>query len=634
MARYAFDIETNGLLDSMDRIHSLVLTDVDTGETFSADPRMGGKYIEDAVRQLMDADQVIGHNIIKFDIPAIQLIYPWFTIDEDKVYDTLVMSRLIWGDLMDRDAKAVGIYARSYGKKGLPPRLRGSHGLEAWGYRLGEWKGDYSKEREAELAEIHKAQGLPKPTKDEKIAYVWGNWNQEMQDYCVQDVAVTLKFLELVESKSVDPRAIKLEHRVAHIVAKQEVHGFKFDIEGAEKLLRVLQEERAEIESGLQHLFDPWYTFEETVVPKRTITYKDKSRHSVTKGCPYTKIKLNVFNPGSRAHIGDRLMKLRGWKPEVFTANGQPKIDDEILGALPYPEAQKIAYNLMLQKRIGQIYEGKNSWIKLYNEKTGRMHGGVVTNGAVTGRMTHNYPNVAQTPSLNKPFGAECRELWTVPAGKKLVGVDVSGLELRMLAHFMAPHDGGEYGRIVVDGDIHTANMEAAGLTNRNQAKTFIYAFLYGAGNEKIGSIVGKGSQHGGVLKKRFLEQTPALKKLIDGVTKKAKREGVLRGLDGRILPIRHQHAALNTLLQSAGALVCKQWAVEMDDAIKARGWEDRVQVVANIHDEHQYEVDEEIAEEVGKLSIECIKRAGEYFRIRMPLDGEANVGNNWKETH
>ena len=409
---------------------------------------------------------------------------------------------------------------------------------------------------------------------------------------------------------------------------------FKFDIDGAHELLRQLQIERADIESKLQTLFDPWYVFESTVTPKRTMNFKDLSRHSVEKDCQYTKVKLCVFNPGSRAHIGDRLMKLRGWKPTVFTSNGQPKIDDEILGSLPYPEAQQIAYNLMLQKRIGQIYEGKNSWINLYNEETGRMHGSVVTNGAVTGRMTHNYPNVAQTPSLNKPFGAECRSLWTVPAGKKLVGVDVSGLELRMLAHFMAPHDGGEYGRIVLEGDIHTANMEAAGLPERNMAKTFIYAFLYGAGNEKIGSIVGKGAQHGGILKKRFLEQTPALKKLIDGVTKKAKREGVLRGLDGRILHIRHVHAALNTLLQSAGALVCKQWAVEMDDAIKAKGWQDRVQVVANIHDEHQYEVDEEIAEEVGQLSIECIKRAGEYFAIRMPLDGEANIGNNWKETH
>ena len=613
MARYSFDLESDNLLEEMTTIHSLVLEEVNTGEMFSChdqslnDPEQFN--VRDGLELLMAADQISGHNIIKFDIPAIQKIYPWFTIDESKVFDTLLMSRLLWPDLMDRDAKAVQTGV-------LPARLRGSHGLEAWGYRLGEWKGDYSKEM--------KAKGLDP----------WASWNEEMQRYCEQDVTVTIKLLKLIESKLTDPRAVQLEHQVAFIVAEQERHGFKFDFEKSLDLLKTLQEERADIESRLQVLFDPWFSFDKTVMPKRSVNYKDLSRHSTWAGAPYSKIKLNVFNPGSRAHIADRLMKIRGWRPSEFTNNGQPKIDDEILGNLPYPEAQQISYYLMLQKRLGQLYEGKNSWINLYNNDTGRIHGSVVTNGAVTGRMTHNYPNVAQTPSIYKPFGKECRSLWTVPEGKKLVGVDVSGLELRMLAHFMAPHDGGAYGDTVIHGDIHTANMEAAGLSERNQAKTFIYAFLYGAGNAKIGSIVGKGPKVGGQLKQRFLEQTPALNKLIRGVSHAAKSRGYLKGLDGRILHIRHQHAALNTLLQSSGALVCKRWAVEVELELRKRGWKDRVQVVANIHDEHQYECDAEIAEEMGALSIECIKRAGEYFNIRIPLDGEANVGSNWKETH
>ena len=607
MRRYTFDIETDGLLDTMTTIHSVVLGDIDTGAVISASSDNSG--VPQALRDLMDADLIIGHNIIKFDIPAIQKIYPWFTIDPSKVHDTLIMSRLVFPNLIEDDAKLVI-------RQKLPAKLRGSHGLESWGYRLGEWKGDYSKEM--------KEKGLDP----------WASWNQEMQDYCEQDVTATTALFKHLETFGTDPKAIQLEHKIAHIVFEQETYGFMFNYEGALGLLRVLQEERADVESKLQTLFDPWYSFDGTVTPARTITYKDLGRHSVTKDAPYSKIKMNVFNAGSRAHIADRLMKLRGWHPTDHTINGQPKVDDEILAALPYPEAQQIAYYLMLQKRIGQLYEGKNSWINLYNKKSGRMHGSVVTNGAVTGRMTHNYPNVAQTPSVGKPYGAECRALWTVPAGKKLVGVDVSGLELRMLAHFMAPHDKGAYGEAVVNGDIHTTNMNAAGLTNRNQAKTFIYAFLYGAGNEKIGSVVGKGAKAGGVLKQRFLEQTPALKKLISGVTKRAKQVGTLRGLDGRMLHVRHTHAALNTLLQSAGALVCKQWAVEMDDALVSKGWKSRCQVVANIHDEHQYECDAEIAEEVGQLSIECIKRAGAYFGIRVPLSGEANVGNNWKETH
>lgn len=610
MPRYAFDIETNGLLEELDTVHSLVLFDADTGEiALSCAAEDEWQSIEDGLHLLMEADQIIGHNIIKFDIPALKKVYPWFSIDEDRVYDTLVMSRLLWGDLIDRDHKAIAM-----GK--LPGYLRGSHGLEAWGCRLGEWKGDYSKEM--------KAKGLDP----------WAEWNEEMQRYCEQDVVVTVKLLELIEGKNTDPRAVELEHRIAHIVWEQEQYGFVFDIDGAHKLLRQLQEERADIESKLQSLFDPWYSKEETVTSKRTVNYKSVERHSTWAGVQHTKVKLNVFNPGSRHHIADRLMKVRGWKPSEFTAKGQPKVDDEILQNLPYPEAQKIAYYLMLQKRIGQLYEGRNSWINKFNSTTGRMHGSVVTNGAVTGRMTHSNPNVAQTPSVNAPFGAECRSLWTVPSGKKLVGVDVSGLELRMLAHFMAPHDGGEYGRQVIDGDIHTVNMEAAGLPERNMAKTFIYAFLYGAGNEKIGSIVGKGAKHGGVLKKRFLERTPALNKLIKGVSRKARRDGWLTGLDGRILPVRHQHAALNTLLQSAGALVCKRWAVECDDELRRRGWKDKVHVVANIHDELQFECDEDIAEEWGEIAVECIVRAGNYFNIRVPLTGEANVGSNWKETH
>lgn len=442
MARYAFDIETNGLLDTMDTIHSLVIQDVDTGEVHS----LSDKYIEDGVWMLHDADQIIGHNIIGFDIPAIQLIYPEFQPKVEQVYDTLIMSRVIWADLMDRDAKAIAT-----GR--LEKRLRGSHGLEAWGQRLGEWKGDYSKEM--------KEKGLDP----------WAEWNPEMQSYCEQDVLVTVKFLELIEGKNIDPRCVELEHRIAFILKEQEATGFMFNYEAALDLLKTLQSERADVESKLQSLFDPWFAYVETKVPSKTINYKSVERHSVRAGAPYSKVKMNVFNPGSRAHIADRLMKVRGWKPSEFTSNGQPKVDDEILGSLPYPEAKQIAYYLMLQKRIGQLYEGQGSWIKKFNEETGRMHGRVTTNGAVTGRMTHSNPNVAQTPSVKAPFGKECRSLWTVPAGKKLVGVDVSGLELRMLAHFMNDAD---YAREVVDGDVHTANMEAAGLSNRDQAKTFI----------------------------------------------------------------------------------------------------------------------------------------------------------------
>ena len=635
MPRYCFDIETNGLLNQMTTIHSLVLTNVDTFDTFSYAGHTN--TIEHGLKRLEEAEQIIGHNVIAFDIPAIQKIYPAFQPAEEAVFDTLIMSRLLWPTLMDIDQKAIA-------KGTLPPKHRGRHGLEAWGYRLGEWKGDYSDTKKAELRELHK-DWLDVPTKEEYAEYVWGTWNPEMQEYCEQDVRATLALLELIDSKQTDPRAVELEHQVAFIVAEQQRFGFVFDHAAALDLLKELQEARAEAETGLQNLFEPWYSFEGLKTPKRTINYKDLSRPSLTAGAPYSAIKQNVFNPGSRAHIADRLMKVRGWKPTEFTPNGQPKVDETILSGLPYPEAQQMSRFFMLQKRLGQLNDGRNSWLNMYNPETGRIHGEVNTLGTVTGRMSHSNPNVAQTPTCLAPYGERCRALWTVPANRKLVGVDVSGLELRMLAHFM---NDPEYTKEVVDGDVHTANMKAAGLANRTQAKTFIYAFLYGAGDGKIGRIIGKGATQGGKLKRSFLDKTPTLNRLIKSVSVKAKQLGSLRGLDGRRLHIRHQHAALNTLLQSAGALVCKRWAVELDRELIARGhrpeqrfnpWADRVEnwkatVVANIHDEHQYECHLVLAKELGELSIKCIERAGEYFNLRVPLTGEASIGNNWKETH
>ena len=490
----------------------------------------------------------------------------------------------------------------------MAPRLRGSHSLKAWGYRLGVLKGDYG------------------DTTD------WSEYTPEMLEYCVQDVAVTLKLLQLIEKKNYSGQALELEHRVAWIVAEQQRHGFLFDREDADVLLRTLLEERADLETKLQDTFKPWYSPVELKTPKRSVNYKDVYRHSVVEGAPYTKIKLNTFNPSSRRHIANRLDTIYGWKPTEFNKDGTARIDDEILDKLIYPEAKLIARYLMVQKRLGQLSEGKNSWINLV-EDDGRIHGSVNTNGAVTGRMTHNYPNVAQTPSVGKPYGAECRTLFTVPQGKKLVGVDVSGLELRMLGHFLAKIDGGEYAREVVDGDIHSKNQEAAGLPTRSAAKTFIYSFLYGAGNAKIGQNIGKGPQAGAKTKAKFLDATPALARLINGVQKAAER-GYLVGLDGRKIHVRAKFAALNTLLQGAGALVCKQWAVEMDKALEAAGLKDRCQVVANIHDEHQYECDEEIAEQVAEMSIEAIKAAGRHFNLRVPLDGDANIGDNWCMTH
>ena len=264
----------------------------------------------------------------------------------------------------------------------------------------------------------------------------------------------------------------------------------------------------------------------------------------------------------------------------------------------------------------------------------GRVHGKVITNGAVTGRMTHSKPNMAQIPNAGSLYGPECRQCWTVEDGNVLVGCDASGLELRMLAHYMKDED---YVRTVTEGsskdgtDVHTVNQRAAGLATRDNAKTFIYAFLYGAGDAKIGSIVGGSARDGARLKEKFLEQTPALGRLLSRVASIATK-GYVPGLDGRRIWVRSEHAALNSLLQGAGAIVMKKALVIFNDKIKKNKWP--VKLVANVHDEFQFEVPEHLAEVTGEAAKQSIIEAGVFFKLRCPLDGEYKYGKSWRDTH
>lgn len=218
--------------------------------------------------------------------------------------------------------------------------------------------------------------------------------------------------------------------------------------------------------------------------------------------------------------------------------------------------------------------------------------------------------------------------MWTVPEGKKLVGIDASGLELRMLAHYMDDED---YTNEIINGDIHTANQNLAGLESRSQAKTFIYALLYGAGDEKLGSVAGGGRSVGARLRQSFFDNLPSFKTLKNRVGRAAE-EGYIKGIDGRKLFVRSQHAALNTLLQSAGAIVMKKALVILNEKIKEKGLD--AHFVANVHDEWQIETEEMSADTVGNLGVGAIREAGIHFNLNCPLDGEYNVGNNWSETH
>ena len=316
------------------------------------------------------------------------------------------------------------------------------------------------------------------------------------------------------------------------------------------------------------------------------------------------------------------------WKPKEYTNDGLAKIDDKILNSLDYPEAKLLARYFLLEKRIGMLAEGKQAYLKL--ERNGRLHGTVNTNSAITQRATHSNPNLGQVPAVNVPYGKEFRELFTVPKGKSMCGVDISSLEIRLLGHYIAKYDNGSYANVVVNGDIHTENQKLAGLDTRDQSKRFLYAWLYGAGVNKIAEVTGKSSKDAAQVRTRFLNRLPALSKLIKQVQLSSER-GYLIGLDRRQVKIRSVHAALNTLLQSAGAIVCKQWLVEFNKSVKHI---EGVQQLLWVHDEIQIECPEDKAEEVGKLAVESIKKTGEHFNLRVPLTGEYKISNDWSGTH
>jgi DNA polymerase-1 len=510
-------------------------------------------------KYLDSCDLIIMHNGICFDAPVLKRNWN-ITMKQNQMCDTLVLSRL------------------------LSPSLEGGHSLDAWGQRLGFTKGDF---------------------KDFDSGY-----SKEMEEYCIQDTLVTEKLYqhltaELTRNKF-DERSIKLEHNVQAVIATQETNGFKLNERAAVTLLATLQSKLVVLETELQNIF-----------PTKTTP-----RVSEKTGKPLKPL-VEVFNPGSRKQIGERLIE-KGWKPEKFTENGQPIVDEGTLEGLDFPEAKAIAEYLLLQKRIAQI----KSWLDVI-QPDGRVHGRVITNGAVTGRMTHHSPNMTQVPSCGSPYGEDCRDLWIVEKGYKLVGIDASGLELRMLAHYMKDD---AYIYEVTQGDIHTANQKAAGLETRAQAKTFIYAFLYGAGAAKIGKVVGAGAKEGQRLIDSFLENTPKLRALRENVAKVCKSSGSLPGLDGRRLHVRSDHAAVNTLLQGAGAIVMKQALVILDERLTKLGVD--YKFVANVHDEWQIEVEEAYADMVGKLGVQAIEQAGRVLEMRCPLTGEYRVGNSWKETH
>jgi DNA polymerase I-like protein with 3'-5' exonuclease and polymerase domains len=545
-----------------------VTKDIDTGEV------KVWKAANNLVEYLKDTTLIVAHNGISFDFPILNKL--WSTkIRLSQVYDTLIASRL------------------------LDPSIENGHSLDAWGMRLGRNKIDYT--------------GVWTWLMDRREEYKGECFNVPhmalLEHYCIRDVEVTCDLYKHLTNeftkKDFSQESLALEHKVASIIAEQERNGFKLDLPYATCLLADIKGKMAGIYEQMQERWPPVIT----------------PRFHKTSGKPL-KDAVDTFNPGSRQQIAQKLTEL-GWKPKKFTDKGQAIVDEEVLSKVNIPEAKLIAEYLMLQKRVAQI----EAWLEAVG-KDGRVHGKVITNGAVSGRATHSSPNMAQIPATRSLYGKECRSCWIVDEGNVLVGTDLSGIELRCFAHYL---NDTEYSNEVVNGDVHTRNQNAFGVATRDLAKTVLYATLYGASPGKVGKIIGGTEKQGKQIIDNFQRNVPAYAALKKKVSKFAAK-GWIPGLDGRKLQIRSEHSALNTLLQSAGAIIAKQWIVCFHEELRKQ--KVPFKMVAWVHDEVQIEVPEKYGTIVGEIVVKAAADAGEILKFRCPVGAEFKIGKNWYDCH
>lgn len=587
--RLGADLESNGLLDTATTIHCIEIMDFDSGERWGYGPN----EIDTAVEHLMQASELIFHNGCTFDLPLIHKLYPHFSTDGIDVTDTLVLSRLMRADLKNDD------FNKQWSEQALPKRLHGSHSLKAWGYRLGVLKGDYGQQDTD-----------------------WANWSEEMQEYCRQDVTVTHELWQHLQPETWSQKAIRFEHDIAELCNRIGQSGWTFDVQKAQSLYAKLAAEKIQLEQELQSLFPAWIV-ESEFIPKR-----DNKRLGYKEGVPFIKQKEVHFNPNSRKHIEHCLRQKYDWKPAEFNPSGDAKVDESTLVQLPYPEAQKLARSFMLSKRLGQLSEGNNAWLKLVDDD-GKLRHTINTLGTVTGRCSSFGPNLQQVPAVRAAYGKECRELFTVPDGYTLIGADLSGIELRCFAEMLP--DNGAYGRQILEGDIHQINADNLGIS-RNEAKVVQYAMLYGSGDRRLGEILGAGPKEGRELKERYFRSLPAFKLLMRQIKHALNKRGYLIGLDGRRLTIRSEHSALNVLLQSAAALIAKKWVLLVDQELKRQGIDG--EIIAFVHDEIEIQMKGD-AEHVGNnCAVRMAAEAGKFFGFKIPIEAEYHVGRTWADVH
>lgn len=613
--RLVFDLEGDDLRHKATKVWCLVGYDLDEKKTY-----VSTNY--DEIRDILsNCDEIIGHNIIGYDLPVLKKLGIFVPPKEQKVTDTLVLSRLL-----NPDRKP---------PKGYKGKA-GPHSIEVWGYRF----------------------GVPKPEHED-----WSQFSQEMLHRCKEDVRIQVRLYRYLMRKEWGDWnwsfASFIEHEVARIIIEQEDNGFKFNLPLAKKHIDYLNREIERLDSLISERLSLEVVNDGPVNKpfKKDGTYSKMARDWL--GClddntyyspncvggKFSRIHWSEPDIGSRQKVTRQLLRL-GWVPKVYTDKGSPKLTVEgapceSLSSVGKEEGQWIADRFILSHRRSQI----QGWIDNIRPD-GRITAGANPLGTPTGRMRHNtIVNVPKSADQVK-FGKQMRELFTVEGygdgDYLLCGHDADGLELRVLGHHMGDED---FIKAVDEGDkakgtdVHTCNQRKAELDTRDDAKTFIYAFIYGAGDAKLGKIKGGGAAVGKEIKAKFLEGLPALEGLIKRLKAQAKK-GYVVGIDGRKLYMRRNpetgkvldHKALNTLIQGDGAIIMKLSMIYLDIMIKNRQLDARK--VIDQHDESQAEVHKKDIKKYTELSCRSIVKSGNRLKLKCPLRASAQVGKNWSETH
>lgn len=601
-----------------------------------------GDSLEEGANRVLDAEVVYGHNILMYDLPVLERVFKRKRRPKQVADDSLIRSRVLWPE------------------HGSAPLPGGGMDLDAWGMYL-------VKQR---LLDRGKA----------KFDGPWDQWSAKMHDYCRQDVVTQVGIKRYLDSLPQNERVVRIEHAVTEIIARQIANGWTFDREAAAKMIAEFDIQRAGLLDQLHEAFPP--VIEEMKTPqyynivsksgkvlasgptkggteailKALLKAKGVKRKdftgSIVPGPMRT--KEHPFNPGSSMQIVQRLKEKYGWKPTELTdggrvkeENGEPledgdyRCDYDVLVKLDYPEIKLLLAYGDVDKMLEMLVDYER---RAALSRDGKIHGTLNVQGAVTGRMTHNQPNMGNVPKAEKDKDGNykgvswrIRTLFLPRPGWVEVGADASALEDRMLRNRMGRYDPKEL--VLGDGDMHTENMNilrtVVPTCTRDNAKTFWYGILYGAGDKKAGKIVGRSESVGKEMKTVFFSKRAALGKLIEWCKNQAKTAKKLTLLDGRVVPCRHVHAALNTQLQGDGACVMKAGLILLDHALQrkyAPGTD--YEFLGNIHDEWQIECRPEIAEDVGTTAVWAIAEAGRRLGVKVPLTGEYKVGKSWADCH